>query len=88
MVFRTDDNLTMQRLVGAGFGVAVMPELCIEREASGEAGVAQILDIADDMPPRRIGVYWRSARRPTPALRAFVETCRVVGDRLPLELVA
>jgi DNA-binding transcriptional LysR family regulator len=88
VVFRTDDNLTMQRLVGAGFGIAVMPELCIEREASGEAGVAQILDIADDMPPRRIGVYWRSARRPTPALRAFVETCRVVGTRLPLELVA
>ena len=88
VVFRTDDNLTMQRLVGAGFGVAVMPELCIEREASGEAGVAQILDIADDMPPRRIGVYWRSARRPTPALRAFVETCRVVGDRMPLEVAA
>jgi DNA-binding transcriptional LysR family regulator len=88
VVFRTDDNLTMQRLVGAGFGVAVMPELCIEREASGEAGVAHFLDIADAMPPRRIGVYWRSARRPTPALRAFVETCRVVGTRLPLELVA
>ena len=84
VVFRTDDNLTLQRLVGAGFGRAMMPELCVEREASGEAGgAADPRHRRRSMPPRRSASYWRSARRPTPALRAFVETRRR-GRRPPV----
>jgi DNA-binding transcriptional LysR family regulator len=81
VVFRTDDNLTLQRLAGAGLGHAVMTELCIERGPGG--GTAVVLPIGDEVPPRLVGLFWRRARRPSPALQAFIDTARTVSQRMP-----
>src|SRR3954447_18572581 len=39
IVFRTDDNLTLQRLVGAGLGHAIVPELTVEGSADAADAV-------------------------------------------------
>jgi DNA-binding transcriptional LysR family regulator len=82
VVFNTDDNLTLQRLVGAGLGFAVMPGLAVEHGV--EAGPALIREIRDDLPPRRIGLVWRAGRVPSRALDTFVAAAReVVGQDAP-----
>jgi DNA-binding transcriptional LysR family regulator len=86
VVFRTDDNLTLQRLAGAGLGHAVMTELCIER--GPQSGPAIVLPLGDEVPPRLVGLFWRRARRPSPALQAFVETARTVSDRMTVAAAA
>jgi DNA-binding transcriptional LysR family regulator len=43
IVYSTDDNLTLQRLVGAGLGFAVMPTLAVERGV--DAGPAVVREI-------------------------------------------
>jgi DNA-binding transcriptional LysR family regulator len=81
VVFRTDDNLTVQRLVGAGLGHAVVPNIAIERGA--HAGPAVVLPIADELEPRRIAIYGAADRYRSPAVRAFVDAASTVfaGDR-------
>jgi len=85
VVFRTDDNLTLQRLAGAGLGHAIMTELCVER--GHEAGPAALLPMPE-VEPRIVGVYWRRQRRPSPALNAFLEIARTVSDELPVLVAA
>jgi DNA-binding transcriptional LysR family regulator len=72
VVFRSDDNLTVQRLVGAGLGYALMPDLAIERGA--HAGEAIIVPLTKgDCFHRRIELAWARDRVQTPASRAFVD---------------
>jgi DNA-binding transcriptional LysR family regulator len=70
VVFRTNDNMTLQGLVGAGLGCAVVPALSIE---PGLAGDAVVRELADGPPPFRIGLAWMRGRPLAPAARAFVE---------------
>lgn len=74
IVFRTDDNGTVQGLVAAGLGVAVVPRLTVqplEHEI-------EVVDMSERLPPRLIGIAWHRDRYRTPAARAFVETARQV----------
>jgi DNA-binding transcriptional LysR family regulator len=72
IVFRSDDNLTVQRLVGAGLGYALMPDLAIERgEHAGEAVIVPLTKT--DGFHRRIELAWVRDRVQTPASRAFVD---------------
>jgi DNA-binding transcriptional LysR family regulator len=77
-VFRSDDNGTIQGLVGAGVGIALMPRLTVEH---GDETV-RIVDIGSRMAPRLIGIAWHRDRYQSPALRAFVETAHSVCSEL------
>jgi DNA-binding transcriptional LysR family regulator len=80
VVFRTDDNGTVQGLVGAGLGAAVVPRLATDPR--DQEVVALPLDHL--LEPRRMCLAWHLDRYQTPAARAFVETalavCREMAD--------
>ena len=81
IVFSTDDNLTLQRLVGTGLGIAIVPELAVEREV--ESSSAVICELAPgEIAPRRIGLFWPSGRSRSTAACAFVDIAAEVcaGD--------
>jgi DNA-binding transcriptional LysR family regulator len=78
VVFRSDNNGTVQGLVGAGMGVSVAPLLTVE---AGDESVVTI-DLANRMPPRIIGLAWHRDRHLSPAATAFVETAAAVCAQL------
>ena len=82
VAFRSDDNGTVQGLVGAGFGAALVPLLTVEQ--SDER--VRILELDPEIPYRRIALAWHRDRHRSPAARAFVdvaaEVCREVAGTL------
>ncbi|MFL5937385.1 MAG: LysR family transcriptional regulator [Gaiellaceae bacterium] len=83
IVFRSDDNGTVQGLVGAGIGVALVPRLTLQPTEGVE-----VIDMGDLLPPRLVGIAWHRDRYRTPAARAFVETAQDLCAGDGLELVA
>jgi len=81
--FRSDDNTTLQGLVAAHFGVALMPLLAVQ---PGDERV-KVLRLEPPMPRRRLCVLWHRDRHRTPAARAFVEIAREVSIEVEKELV-
>ncbi|HSK15413.1 MAG TPA: LysR family transcriptional regulator [Gaiellaceae bacterium] len=77
IVFRSDDNGTIQGLVAAGVGAALVPLLTVD---TGHEGTA-VLGLAD-VPPRKIGIAWHRDRYRSPAARAFVELAEDVCARV------
>jgi DNA-binding transcriptional LysR family regulator len=79
VVFRSDNNGTVQGLVGAGVGVSVSPLLTIEEDDER----VRVIDLQGRIPPRVIGLVWHRDRHRTPAADAFVESamgvCREIG---------
>ena len=73
-VFRSDDNGTVQAMVGAGLGVAIMPRLTVD--FNDKTCVA--IDLGGVVPPRRIVVVRHRDRYRSAASRAFVELARDV----------
>jgi DNA-binding transcriptional LysR family regulator len=75
-VFRSDIIVTVQALVGAGVGCAIVPRLAID-EADARTAV---VELAPDMPvqPRVIGLFWHRDRYRSPAALGFVEAAREV----------
>jgi DNA-binding transcriptional LysR family regulator len=69
IVFRSDDNGTVQGLVGAGMAAALMPALAIE--PNDDQIVA--LTTAEGLPPRRIALAWHRHRALSPAARTFID---------------
>jgi len=84
VVFRTDDNGTVQGLVGAGVGVALVPRLTLQPLD----GSLEVIDMGDLLPPRLIGIAWHRDRYRTPAARAFVEMARELCATASLEVAA
>src|SRR6185436_14132163 len=84
IVFRSDDNGTVQGLVAAGLGAALVPRLTLQ---PSEGGV-EVVDMGHLLPPRLIGIAWHRDRYRTPAARAFVETARELCSARASELVA
>jgi DNA-binding transcriptional LysR family regulator len=80
IVFRSDDNGTIQELVAAGVGAALVPLLTVDptHERTIVLGLANV-------PPRRIGIAWHRDRYRSPAARAFVELTRDVCARVEAE---
>ncbi len=68
-VFRSDDNGTVQGLVGAGFGNALVPGLAI---VDAHDPRVVVRDIDPRVPQRLIGIAWHRDRYRAPASRAFV----------------
>ena len=72
IAFRSDDNGTVQGLVAAGVGIAIVPRLTVDETDKAIC----VVDLGDRVPPRLIGVAWHRDRRRTRAADAFVELAR------------
>jgi molybdate transport repressor ModE-like protein len=77
-VFRSDHNGTVQGLVGAGVGAALIPRLA----ADPNDDRVVLIDLGTRVPPRLIALAWHRDRYRTEAARAFVEAARVVSAEL------
>jgi molybdate transport repressor ModE-like protein len=82
--FRSDDNTTLQGLVAARFGVALMPLLAIQ---PGDDRV-KVIALDPPVPNRRLAVVWHRDRHRSPAARAFVEIAKTVSADVERDLVA
>ena len=82
-VFRSDHNQTVQALVAAGVGAALVPRLTVDPHDDATA----LLELPK-LPPRLIGLAWHRDRYRAPAARSFVETAEAVSAALRLEPVA
>jgi DNA-binding transcriptional LysR family regulator len=69
IVFRSDDNGTVQGLVAAGVGIAIVPRLTVD---PGDEAI-EVVDLGDRVPPRLLAIAWHRDRRRTRAAEAFVE---------------
>jgi DNA-binding transcriptional LysR family regulator len=68
--FRSNDNPTVQALVAAGVGIAVMPRLTVNADDPRIA----VVELGAAVTPRRIGIAQHRDRYSSPSARAFVET--------------
>jgi DNA-binding transcriptional LysR family regulator len=79
IVFRSDNNGTVQGLVGAGVGLAVSPRLTVDEDDPSIA----VIDLHGRIPARVIGLVWHSDRHRSAAAEAFTESalqvCREFG---------
>jgi molybdate transport repressor ModE-like protein len=82
-VFRSDHNQTVQALVAAGVGLALVPQLTMDAEDESTA----LIELPK-IPPRIIALAWHRDRYRTPAARAFVETAQRVSQELEREALA
>jgi len=82
--FRSDDNGTVQGLVAAGFGVALVPLLAVA--APGDDRV-RVLRLLPAVPRRAVAVLWHRDRHRSAAARAFIEIAREVSADVERELV-
>ncbi len=71
-VFRSDDNTTVQALVQAGIGVALVPRLTVD-ESDPKCAV-----VPTEVPPRVLTLAWHRDRYRSTAQVAFVELARQV----------
>jgi DNA-binding transcriptional LysR family regulator len=84
IVFRSDNNGTVQGLVGAGVGVAVSPRLTVDEDDPSIV----VIDLHGRIPPRVIGLVWHSDRHRSAAAEAFVESAVDVCSELSAEAAA
>jgi len=68
-VFRSDDNRTVQGLVAAGVGPALVARLAVEERDPA----VRVLETDPRLPPRTIAIGWHRDRYRAPAARRFVE---------------
>jgi DNA-binding transcriptional LysR family regulator len=80
VVFRSDVNATVQALVAAGVGSAIVPRLAVD-EADPRTKVVE-LGRSVALPPRVLAAAWHSDRAHTPALREFVALAQEVSRGL------
>jgi molybdate transport repressor ModE-like protein len=69
VIFRSDDSGTVQGLVGAGVGVAIVPRLTVDVDDP----LVAVIDLGDQLSPRTIGMAWYKDRYRSAAAKAFVE---------------
>lgn len=81
--FRSDDNTTLQGLVAADFGVALIPLLAVQERDER----VKVLRLDPPLPRRRLAVVWHRDRHRSPAARAFVEIAREIAVEVEKELV-
>jgi DNA-binding transcriptional LysR family regulator len=74
-VFRSDDNGTVQAMVGAGVGIALVPQLTVDLNDPSCA----VIDLGGLVPPRRLSLVWHRDRYRSPAAVAFVEVAEQVS---------
>lgn len=84
IVFRSDNNGTVQGLVGAGVGISVAPLLTVDEDDPS----VEIVDLQGRIPPRVIGLVRHADRHRSPAEEAFVDSAIAVCGELAVSLAA
>jgi DNA-binding transcriptional LysR family regulator len=84
VVFRSDDNGTLQGLVAFGVGAALVPRLTVNETDER----ITVLDLGERVPPRLIGIAWHRDRQRTPAAQAFVAAASDLCSRFSVEVAA
>jgi DNA-binding transcriptional LysR family regulator len=82
-VFQSDHNQTVQALVAAGVGNALVPRLTMDEHD----GTTRLIELPK-IPPRMLAMAWHRDRYRTPTARAFAETAEAVSAELELEPLA
>ncbi|OFW74905.1 MAG: hypothetical protein A2Y55_00185 [Actinobacteria bacterium RBG_16_68_12] len=83
-VFRSDNNGTVQGLVGAGVGISVSPRLTVDEDDPS----VEIIDLQGRIPPRVIGLVWHKDRHRSPSAEAFADSAITVCRELTVEPAA
>ena len=83
IVFRSDDNTTVQALVAAGVGAALVPRLTVSDDPA-----IQVVETDAALVPRQIGIVWHRDRRRSPAARRFVELAQTLCAQFDDERLA
>jgi len=85
IVFRSDNNGTVQGLVGAGVGVSVAPLLTVDEDDPSTVTI----DLRGRVPARNIGLVWHRDRHRSAAAEAFVDTalevCAELSRSMPVD---
>jgi molybdate transport repressor ModE-like protein len=83
-VFRSDIITTVQALVGAGVGSAIIPRLGVDPADERTA----VVELAEGLPvqPRVISLFWHRNRYRSPAALGFVDAAREVCAEISGEL--
>ena len=68
--FRSNDNQTVQGLVAAGMGCAIVPLLTVD---TGDPRIVAV-DLGEPVEPRVVGIGRHRDRYASPAARAFIDT--------------
>src|SRR5438046_2150879 len=76
VVFRTDDNGTLQALVAEGLGVAIEPLLVVDQKDRA----VKALPFGTRIPPRTIVLAWHRDRHRSQAAQAFVELAQELAS--------
>jgi DNA-binding transcriptional LysR family regulator len=84
VVFRSDNNGTVQGLVGAGVGISISPRLTVDEDDPSVA----VIDLQGRVPPRVIALVWHRDRHRSPAAEAFAESAVTVCRALSAEPAA
>ena len=84
IVFRSDNNGTVQGLVGAGVGLSISPRLTVDEDDSS----IEVIDLHGRIPARVIGLVWHSDRHRSAAAQAFVDSAVAVCGELSAEPAA
>ena len=78
IVFRSNDNGTVQSMVAAGLGVALAPMLAVDENDPR----VELRLPSEPVPPRVLVVVWHRDRYRPPAATAFVETALEVASEV------
>jgi DNA-binding transcriptional LysR family regulator len=81
VIFRSDDNGTVQGVVAAGLGVALVPRLTVDETGQDVA----VVDLGGRVPDRIIGIAWHRDRFRTQAAEAFVAEAQALCAELAAE---
>jgi DNA-binding transcriptional LysR family regulator len=77
-VQRAEDNQLLQGLAANGTGAAIMPLLAIDLQRSDTI----VVDLRNQVPPRRVGLVWHRERHTTAPMQSFIEIARTIGAEL------
>ncbi len=83
VVFRSDDNGTVQAMVRSGMGVALMPGLAFEPNDPEVVALSP----QPPLPRRIIAVAWHSDRYHSAAAEAFVDMAKTIAEEVALTTV-
>lgn len=78
VVFRSDDNGTVQAMVASGMGNAIMPQLALDLNDPEVMGLLP----NPPLPPRIIAIAWHRDRHRSAAALAFVEMARDLATEI------
>lgn len=78
LIYRSNDNATVQAMVAAGLGFALMPRLAV----SADDPHLTTVELADPMPPRVIVAVWHRHRRLPPSAAAIVDIAANIATDL------